>query len=121
MIQPPPDVAFSTMHAAFTSDQLREIAAAQKWLLLSLLATFFIFALPLLALPVWIFQVMMVYQMAWALKIDKAVVWTLGALIPIMGILILLHMERRATRILMAAGVRVGLLGAKATDILNLN
>jgi len=112
-----------------TKDELHTIAAAQRLVIASVFAY-------LLAIVVYevaaasasldlrplgyaaaIFAMVAIYRLATALRRVSPLTWSLGMLLPIVGLILLLVLSQKATGVLKAAGVHVGLLGARLKDI----
>lgn len=81
------------------------------------MATLSIFVIPYLALPAWAFQIWAVYNMGKTLKLPNTWLWVIGTMIPLVGLIVLLIMNSKATSTLQSAGVRVGLMGANMKDL----
>jgi hypothetical protein len=103
--------------------QLLRIAKSQRGVLLCILGSIIMFFLPLAVvqgiafLVILPFQLVFVYKLASSLKAAVPLVWTLCMFIPLLSLVLLLILSQRATRALQGAGFKVGLLGAKVSDI----
>jgi hypothetical protein len=66
-----------------------------------------------------IFSVIFLFRLARALKYNLFVcaILALGSFVPLLGLLILLSINSRATKTLQSNGVRVGLMGANRADL----
>lgn len=110
-------------------DQVREVARAQRRLLLGILASIFaniavssisspstpvvgVIAGAVLALVVAAYDIYWLFRLCRALEIFPWV-YAAGTLLPVMGLLILAVVNQKATAFLKSRGVKVGLLGAK--------
>lgn len=120
----PPSPAAPASLGEFSKDQLRQIAKSQNllmWALLAGLAAFFIAHIPFLGLPlviiVVVFEIYALYQLGTALRLPLVWLMCVGMLIPCVSLLILVLVSGRASKILKAAGVRVGFMGGRAEDI----
>jgi hypothetical protein len=58
-----------------------------------------------------------VYAMATALRKKMAVLYALGMLVPLVGLLVLLSLNSEAMSLLKAHGIRIGLMGANRDDV----
>jgi len=121
MKQPPPIVppVGDTFSTGITGEmtELKEIAQAQQLLLWSILAGFVSLALVFLLIVTIPFQVWAAYNLSKKLKMQLAWLWTILTIIPLIGLIVLLIINSKATSALRAAGVRVGLLGANLNDL----
>ncbi|HEY3330388.1 MAG TPA: hypothetical protein VGK19_10235 [Capsulimonadaceae bacterium] len=129
---PAPDVlpAVSDVYpGGYTKPQLIQIARGQKLvvisLLLALLTPVAINASHILGgLYYWavcLFALIVTLYLANALRPKSMILYIIGMFIPIVSLLVLLRINGRATEALNAAGVKVGLLGAKLADVERLN
>ena len=102
-----------------TVAEIELIAGGQRWVIFGVilsLALSLLFPLQLLALPVlWVG----IWRMTTGLKLSAAgrTLYMVGVVIPVVPLLVLFALNGRATRALQAAGVRVGLFGAKSADV----
>lgn len=113
-------------------EHLRNVAKAQKRVLLAVLAYLAVLAaniflqampelrmvLPIAVVCVFLFGAVAVYRLA-ALFRGKvvAVLYVVGMLVPCLGLLLLLSISQQATTLLQKNGVKVGLLGADVNSI----
>jgi hypothetical protein len=111
---------------AFTKDELRNIANAQNTLMFSVLAGFailFIEKLPLIGplamIFVGIFQIYALYMLGIELRLRMVWLYCVGMIIPFVNLIILLIVSAKASKVLRAAGVRIGLMGGNLDDIKN--
>ena len=124
---PPPPVTVTAAPAGpgeFTKDQLRLIAKNQNLLMWAVLAgfgAFFIAHIPILGLPlvlaIVVFEIYALYQLGTALRLPLVWLMCVGMFVPCVSLIILLLVSGRASKILKAAGVRVGIMGGHAEDI----
>ena len=121
---PPPMAASPVTPGAFTKDELRHIAKSQNLLMWSVLAgfsAFFVAHIPLLGLPlvlaIVVFEIYALYTLGTALRLPLVWLMCVGMFIPCVSLIILVLVSARASTILKAAGVRVGLMGGRAEDI----
>ena len=70
----------------------------------------------LLTIP---FQLYSVYKLAKALEMSSGASsgWLVAMFIPLVSLICLPVLNSRATKVLKQAGIRVGLMGAKVTDL----
>ena len=124
---PPPPVnpaSSSVAPGEFSNDELRDIAKKQNLLMWSVLAGFggfFIAHIPFLGLPLLLaivaFQIYALYSLGTSLRMSIVWLYCIGLFIPLVGLLILLVISGKASKVLKAAGVRIGLMGGNADDI----
>lgn len=105
----------ATEHKCSVSD----IASAQKLVILAVVVGLvgnIYWPIMIVTLP---FMVFAGYRLATALGMstESTVLFLIAMLIPFLGLVCLLVLNARATRALRKAGVRVGLLGAKGSDL----
>jgi hypothetical protein len=93
-----------------TKDRLYAIASAQKMLIWSF-AALVLLVIPYLFIFVTIFRIISMYRLAKALS-KEPILWVLGALIPLVSMILLVRLHSEATTCLRKAGVRVGFMGA---------
>jgi hypothetical protein len=100
--------------------RLREVLAvakAQKGVLWCVLANLACFAFPPLYLAVLPFQLYFIYKLASALKSKVPILWVLGMFVPLLSLILLLVLSQGATKAIQSAGFKVGLMGAKVSEI----
>ncbi len=117
-------IAASVSAGEFTKDELRHIAKSQNLLMWSVLAgfaAFFVGHIPLLGLPLVLgivaFEIYALYVLGTALRLPLVWLLCVGMFVPCVSLIILVLVSARASKILKAAGVRIGLMGGKAEDI----
>jgi hypothetical protein len=117
-------------------DTLRQIASAQRgtnlaalfYILVLVLSPFSVglvqalpfisLLLPIALLGIVIFGAISVYRLAAILRGRfVAVIYVFGLMVPFIGLLLLLSVNSKATRILRANGIKVGFLGADPLSI----
>jgi hypothetical protein len=118
------------MSTTYTRPELREIAKYHKLVLWSVLAAIVYNILSyyflriqlvgfLIGLPVVAFQIFSIYKLGTALKLSF--VWMLiliiGLFVPFIGILFLLLLCNQANKVLKAANIKVGFMGADPASI----
>ena len=98
---------------------IREVGLAQRSLLWSVLATFGVALLPILILVVLPFQLYCSWRITSALQIGKGakILWLTAMIIPFVNTVTLLLLNRKATRLLREAGIHVGFMGARETEL----
>ena len=121
---PSPATALPATPGAFTKDELRHIAKSQNLLMWSVLAgfsAFFVVHIPLLGLPlvlaIVVFEIYSLYTLGTALRLPLVWLMCVGMFIPCVSLIILVLVSARASKLLKAAGVRIGLMGGNADDI----
>ncbi len=91
------------------------------WSVLAGFGGIFIAHIPLLGLPALLaivaFQIYALYSLGTSLRMSLVWLYCIGLFIPIVGLLILLVISGKASKVLKAAGVRIGLMGGNADDI----
>jgi hypothetical protein len=121
---PPPPPA--PIPGEFTTPELRHICKSQNLLMVAVLAgfaTFFIIKIPVvglfLVLGVAAFEIYALFQLGTALRMSPTVValLCLCMFIPFVSLVILVVVSGRASKLLKARGVRIGLMGGNAGDI----
>jgi hypothetical protein len=63
------------------------------------------------------FEMWAAYNLSKKLKLRLAWLWTILTIIPLVGLIVLLVINSKATSALRASGVRVGFLGANLSDL----
>lgn len=100
--------------AAKSITSLAEIAKCQKsvlWmLLLNLAGLVASLWFPIVGLAVGVILLFFIYRLAAALH-TMAWLYAIAAIVPVVGLFSLLHLDRMATRALRKAGLKVGLMG----------
>jgi len=97
---------------------IREIGLAQRLLVKSVLATL-LGVFPILFLIIVPFQLYAIVRMSGALKMPVPIRVLIAVLmfIPIVALVPLLMINNKATKVLRARGVHVGLMGARKADL----
>lgn len=123
-LPPAPGIPAAVEPGAFTKPELRHIAKSQNLLMWSVLAgfaAFFIAHIPFLGLVIVLgivaFQIYALYTLGSALRLPVVWLMCVGMFIPCVSLIILVLVSARASKVLKAAGVRVGLMGGNADDI----
>jgi hypothetical protein len=101
----------------WTKADLIDVAKWQKnimWMILISLVAMFI---PFATIVTGIIQIYFIYNLARAVRSSAAWIYIILAFIPLIGLLGLLHINGKATKILQAKGVKVGLMGARMADL----
>ena len=112
-----------TTHAesGWTSDEILEIAKRQKqiiWMiLLSLIAMFIQDFIKFSTIVTGIIQIYFIFKLAQAVRSSAGWLYIILAFIPLIGLIALFHINDKATKTLRANGVKVGLMGAKSSDL----
>jgi hypothetical protein len=105
---------------------IRGVGLAQRNLLWVVFAAVAInggyFAGVLPPIAIWLvipFQLYSVYKLSRALQMSTgaSVAWLVAMLIPLVGLICLLVLNGKATRVLKQAGIRVGLMGTRGVDL----
>ncbi|MDB9421139.1 MAG: hypothetical protein EWV55_17250 [Microcystis viridis Mv_BB_P_19951000_S69] len=117
------------MNTTFSRLELQEIARYHRLLLWSILAAI-VANLSRLSLgdqPIGllvyfaaaVFQIFALYKLGRSLKFSAVwmVLFIVGSLVPLLGLLILLLMHNRAMKAMKSAGVKVGFMGADPNSI----
>lgn len=103
-----------------TKQDLMEVAKWQKnimWMIpLSLAAMLIKYA----TIVTGIIQIYFIYKLAVAVRSSAAWAYIILAFCPFVGLLALLHINGKATKILKANGIKVGLMGARMADFDNI-
>lgn len=109
-----------------TREQLRDVATWQKAILVGVLLNILAYVAVALGLPQivggFVFLSVAIFQLVAIFRLGRALglwvwIWVVGALLPCVSLLVLLVMNGKATAALQQAGIRVGLLGARLSDI----
>ncbi|AFM27493.1 CPBP family intramembrane glutamic endopeptidase [Desulfomonile tiedjei] len=103
------------MHAV----QIRSVGKAQRLLLWAVLASFLCFFVPFSFVLLAPFQLYCVWNLAKSLDLSTgiSVLYLLLMFIPIINTIALLMLNNKATQTLRKAGIRVGLMGARPSDL----
>jgi hypothetical protein len=72
---------------------------------------------PFVTLCANIVAIFCVYYLARALKIDHPGLYVLGVFIPIVSIFVLLRVIQKATKVLRAQNIKVGIMGASKIEL----
>lgn len=100
----------------WSKPDLLVIAKHQKyfqWLVPASMAALFI---PFAPIVTGIAGIILVYRLSAALGSSVPLLYALGAFLPLVGIIIMLHLMGKSTKLLRAHGIRVGLMGARMSD-----
>ena len=68
-------------------------------------------------LVVVVFVLIAVYKLAVALNLSAPVLYVIGGFLPCVSLIVLLYLITSANKVLQAAGIKVGLLGADPNSI----
>lgn len=103
------------------AQMVREVGMAQRLLIWAVLASIAGWIVPfafILAIP---FQLYCVYKLARALGFSTAicVLYLVAMFVPLASLIFLLVLNQKATTLLTEAGIKVGLMGARPSDLPN--
>ena len=100
-------------------NKIREVGLAQRFLMWAILVSLLGIFIPFSFFLIIPFRLYAVYRFARALSIGivGSILYTAVMFIPFIALICLLVLNRQATRILKDAGIRVGLMGAKTSDL----
>ena len=99
------------------SNQLLNIARAQKGILWCILATFVALAIPIAFLIILPFQIYYTYKLAQSLECGPPILWCIVMFVPLLSLIFLLILSQKATGRLKDAGFKVGLMGANIDEV----
>lgn len=95
-----------------------DVAEAQRAVLWCVLINFIVlFLFNFAFIIVDIVQLYFVYKLLKSLHSKLVVLWMIGVLVPLLGLILMIILNSRATKNIRAAGFRVGLMGADLKDI----
>ena len=103
-----------------TSEQVIRVGKQQRAIMWLILAAILTFLVPLAGLITGIIMIVFVYRFASAMKWPVAWLWAILSFLPLINLLILVTLNGRATKLLRANGIRVGLMGANKSDMAKL-
>ena len=109
----------------WTNGELMEVARRQKYIILMVIILFLLNVLvssihlriPFAGIVLLIVQGYYVYSLAKSLKYSRIGMWLILGLFPLIGLFVLLRINANATKILQTNGIKVGLMGAKSSDL----
>lgn len=125
-LAPPVAVPAEVGTGEFSKDELRQICKSQNLLMYAVLAGFSAYLLVkipviglVLVLVIAAFEIYAVYKLGSALRINPVlvIVLCLCMFIPCVSLLLLVLLSGRASKVLKANGVRVGIMGGNIDDI----
>jgi hypothetical protein len=94
-----------------------DVAKHQKNVLWVLVLTLLTFWMPFVSIVTGIFGVVFIYRLAKALKSSLAWLYIVLSFIPFVNLIAVIVLNSRATNVLKAHGIRVGLMGANQEDL----
>ncbi len=100
-----------------TSKEILELAKRQKQMIWMMLLSIEALFIPYLAIVTGIIQFYFILKLAQAIRSSAAWVYIILAFIPLIGLLALLHINGKATKILQEHGLKVGLTGARPSEL----
>ena len=101
----------------WASQGILEVAKRQKqimWMILLSLVAMFI---PFATIVTGIIQIYFIFKLAQVVRSSAPWVYIILAFIPLIGLIALLHINGKVTKLLQANGGRVRLMGAKSSDL----
>lgn len=96
--------------------ELLDVAKYQsyiQWLVLASLVAMFI---PYATILTGIIGLFFIYKLASALRSKVAWLYIIASFMPLIGLLALLDLVQRASKVLKANGIKIGIMGAKMND-----
>ncbi|HEY6871278.1 MAG TPA: hypothetical protein VI298_00995 [Geobacteraceae bacterium] len=110
---------FRSVATNLDADRLHQIAAAQKLLIWGVVAAMAPLISPVLYVLAIPFQLYAVYRTAKVLEFGSGFIalYVVTMFVPLLGIIMLLVLNSSATKALKAAGISVGLVGARKGDL----
>jgi hypothetical protein len=100
--------------------EVYKVAKFQKYLLILILISFIIISSSenlILNLPSSILGMYFVYEIGMGLKLKNVWLWVIGTFVPLLGLIVMLIINNKATKFIKLNGFRVGLLGADVEEI----
>jgi len=101
----------------YTDADILEIAKKQQMVLWAFFFCLFIFTVPNTKGVASIIFAIFIYQLAKALRSPIAWLYAILTIIPIVGFITLISIDSQATAALRKHGIRVGIMGAKKSDL----
>jgi hypothetical protein len=111
----------------YTLQQILEVAKSQKNILVVILASFAVgfssaFFIPpniagLMTLGLSLVEIYFVYKLTIAVRSSFAWVYMILMFLPLISVVALLHLNQKATKILRANDLKVGLMGVSSSDL----
>lgn len=101
----------------WSRQDILEVAKRQKQILWMILLSLVAMFIPFATIVTGLIQIYFIFKLAWALRSSAAWVYVILAFIPLVGLIALLHLNARATKLLQANGIKVGLMGANSSDL----
>ncbi len=87
------------------------------FIIISFLVLLFLAALPFIGIIAAAFNAYYVYNFSNALKLKHPVVWTILSMLPIIGLVVLVIINQKATKLLRDARLRVGFFGCGKEEL----
>jgi hypothetical protein len=101
----------------YTNTEVVAIAKKQKAIIWLILFSLLVFVFPLGWIVIALVQIVFVYQLAQSLKLSAPWLWCVGMTIPLVSLILLLHLNGKATTAIRGKGVTVGLMGANKAQL----
>ena len=103
--------------SGWTPEEIVEVAYRQKRIIWLILIGFVALVIPFSFIVIGFIQLHFIFKLAQAVRSSAAWAYIILGFIPVVGMIALLHLSSKATKILQANGVKVGLMGAKSSDL----
>lgn len=100
----------------WTKAELLEVAKYQSYIQWLVLANFVAMFIPYATIVTGLIGVFFIYKLAAALRSAIAWLYIILAFLPLIGLLALLNLVLKATKVLKANGISVGIMGARMND-----
>jgi hypothetical protein len=100
----------------YTDADVVKVAKKQKTILWLVLASFVAMLFPPLLVIVGVANLVLMYQLAKALRLT-AWAWCIGMVVPLVSLVLLLALNRKATNLIRSKGISVGLMGANRAQL----
>lgn len=105
------------MQSEWTAEEILEVAKRQKQILFMILISLVAIFIPYATIVTGIIQIYFIFKFAKAVRSSAAWLYIILAFIPLIGLIALLIINSKATKVLQANGIKVGLMGAKKSDL----
>lgn len=101
------------------AEKIRNVGLSQKLLLWAVLASILAWIIPFAFIVAIPFQLYCVFRLAKALEMSMVAIVSLmlAMFIPLVSLICLLVLNSKATSTLQLTGIKVGLMGAKSSDL----
>lgn len=105
------------LNSGWTPQEILDVAKRQSQIIYMIVINLVAAFIPFATIVAGLVQMFFIFKLAQAVRSSVAWLYIVLAFIPLLGLVGLLILNQSATRILQTQGIKVGLMGARSSDL----